>query len=1001
MRAWPFLVPFFILLISCSETGETTEKEAVKLPGKEEKTITVEGLDVGDPGLEVTLFASEPMISNPTNMDVDHKGRVWMCQAYNYRNDFNSIPYQKKGDQILILEDTDGDGKADRSKVYYQGEDVNAALGICVMGNKVIVSCSPNVLVFTDTNGDDIPDKKEILLKSVGGLQHDHGLHAFVFGPDGKLYFNFGNAGEGLLSKDGVPLRDIDNLPVTAEGKPYREGMVFRMNPDGTGLEVLGWNFRNNYELALDSFGRIWQSDNDDDGNRGNRINFMMEYGNYGYKDEMTGADWRVKRTNMEDSVYRQHWHLNDPGVVPNLLQTYAGSPTGMLIYEGNLLPQKYRGSLILGDAGTNKVTAYPIAPEGAGFSVSGLTLLDGSKKDQWFRPSDVTVAPDGSLFVADWYDGGVGGHGIGDLKKGRIYRVAPKNSKPEVPRYNYKTVQGAAEALLNPNLDVRYQAWQALSGFGAKAETTLLGIFEKEETAHRARALWLLGRINGREQHYIGLGSRDHAPEIRMTAVKMAREAEKFDAAFFERMATDDSREVRREVALGIRHKKQTATWVKLATAYKGKDRWFLEALGIAADMNWDACLAALKEKEGASWLKNEAVRDIVWRSRGAATPGLLGEIISQVNEDQRARYYRAFDFQAGGTKNAVLVELLKKAVSVDEKVIIFRHFETPSITQDEEFNRILPSVLASIQNPADFLDIISRYEIRSQRGRLTKILFESKNPQITESAAGITIFLYGVSALKNAVNDPKADRKEVTTLIEKLGLVDNETVTKELIQIFMSEKYPMAYRRAAISAMRGWGSEQKLWTLFRVNKVPVELDKEAREILSGSMRSDIRTESLKMFGNNQPEIPQPDQQQMALKPGDKAKGKEVFEAYCQACHKVNKEGVDFGPGLSQIGRKLTREGLLIAILKPSQGISFGYEGSIITLNDGSQMQGIVTSKTASEYMVKYVGRSEVQILRKADVKSVDPLKDSLMPAFGLKEAELTDLVEYLSSLR
>ncbi|HYO21741.1 MAG TPA: PVC-type heme-binding CxxCH protein, partial [Flavisolibacter sp.] len=144
------------------------------------------GIDVA-PDLTATLFASEPLIGNPTNIDVDAKGRVWMCEAFNYRPQLNpENPQKEDGDRIVILEDLNGDGKADTSKVFYQGNDVNAALGITVLGNKVIVSCSPNVFIFTDENGDDKADKKELLFSQVGGEQHDHAIHSFIFGPDGK-----------------------------------------------------------------------------------------------------------------------------------------------------------------------------------------------------------------------------------------------------------------------------------------------------------------------------------------------------------------------------------------------------------------------------------------------------------------------------------------------------------------------------------------------------------------------------------------------------------------------------------------------------------------------------------------------------------------------------------------------------------------------------------------------------------------------------------------------
>ena len=114
----------------------------------------------------------------------------------------------------MILEDTDGDGKADKSKVFYQGPDVNAALGIAVLGKKVIVSCSPNVFVFTDENGDDVPEKKEILFQGIKGIQHDHAIHAFTFGPDGKLYFNMGNEGSVLVDAKGDTVVDVNGNKV-------------------------------------------------------------------------------------------------------------------------------------------------------------------------------------------------------------------------------------------------------------------------------------------------------------------------------------------------------------------------------------------------------------------------------------------------------------------------------------------------------------------------------------------------------------------------------------------------------------------------------------------------------------------------------------------------------------------------------------------------------------------------------------------------------------------
>ena len=231
--------------------------------------------------------------------------------------------------------------------------------------------------------------------------------------------------------------------------------MVFRCNADGSEFEVLGHNFRNNYEATVDSLGAVWQSDNDDDGNRGVRINYVMEFGNYGYRDEMTGAGWRSNRVGIEKEIPRRHWHLNDPGVVPNLLLTGAGSPTGITVYEGRLLPKIFWDQVIHCDAGPNVCRAYPAKKSGAGYSAESVDILKGSR-DRWFRPADVSVAPDGSLFITDWYDPGVGGHGMRDLGRGRVFRVAPPHTKYKVPPVDFKTAAGAVEALKNANFAVR-----------------------------------------------------------------------------------------------------------------------------------------------------------------------------------------------------------------------------------------------------------------------------------------------------------------------------------------------------------------------------------------------------------------------------------------------------------------------------------------------------------------------------------------------------------------
>lgn len=977
---------------------------------KRSPKYAVAGLTVTN-GLEATLFASEPTLTNPTNIDVDHLGRVWVCEAYNYRPAITGNPTKNEGDRILVLEDTNEDGKSDKTTVFYQGKEINAPLGVWVMGNKVIVSQSPYVWLFTDENGDLKADKKEVIFEGIGGDQHDHGMHAFTFGPDGKLYFNFGNEGGQLLDGKGNAVVGKDGQPI--DFKKLRQGMVFRCDPDFTNIEVLGNNFRNNYEVAVDSYGTMWQSDNDDDGNKGVRINYVMQYGNYGYTDELTGAGWRANRTNIEDSIPYRHWHLNDPGVVPNLLQTGSGSPTGMVLYEGKLLPKEFQGQMIHCEPGHNVVRSYPVEKAGAGYTAKIVNIVDG-KRDQWFRPSDVCVAPDGSLIVSDWYDPGVGGHQAGDQNRGRLYRIAPANTPYRIPKADFTTVPGSVEALQSPSLSVRYHAWNALNGMGQKAAPALEKLFtdKKADPRMRARALWLLSKWPANAKKNVDLAIKDANPDIRIAGLRAASESKDLNViGYIEILAKDAEPQVRRECALILHHNtspEAPALWVQLTQQYDGKDRWYLEALGIGADGQWDSFFKAWLAKAGSNPVAAQAGKDIVWRSRTKESVPLLASLAGDANVDlkSRLRYFRAFDFNPGANeKSMALLQIMKGSAADQTKVneLALRHLDPAFVKQNPEATAALKKMLDASYGTQAYLELVAKYELSSENNSLLDLAISQSASRTGSAAASQLMKQGGAPMVWNVVKGSDAAKSAgILTALKSVGSKDALEILKTVVT---DNSYPENLRLVASKSLGGTMSgEDQVLLLLKEGKLDGEIKTAAVKGLSGAWRKSVKVEAAKYLeGTTAISKKHPEVKELIGMKGDLTKGRQVFTSYCSVCHQVNGEGMDFGPKLSEIGSKLPKEAQYAAIFDPSAGIGFGYEGFEVTLKDGTTVTGIVSSKTETDLILKFPGGS-TQEYKMSQVKSIKPLKDSMMPA-GLQDAmtteELVSLVDYLGSLK
>jgi putative membrane-bound dehydrogenase-like protein len=616
--------------------------------------------------LEVTLWAQSPMLRNPTNIDIDAAGRIWVTEGVNYRRHKDR---DAKGDRVVVLEDSDHDGRADRSTVFTQEPTLVAPLGIAVIGNRVLVSNAPDLIAYTDVDGDlhydPAIDKREVLLTGFDGRNHDHALHSVTVGPDGRWYFSAGNAGANFTDRGGRTFRigsaynPVDsgatpvfgNRPMTYSGARSDDGHVYvggfaaRMRPDATGVEIIGFNFRNSYEQAITSFGDVFQNDNDDP--PACRTTFLMEYGNTGYFSRDGRRYWGADRRPGQ-SIPVAEWHQEDPGVIPSGDVYGGGAPTGIVVNEGDALGRKWRGLLISAEAARNTLFGYFPKPEGAGYRLDRFDFLTtnvaqkfagtdfkGGKTNTeiqtYFRPSDVAVGADGAIYVADWFDPRVGGHDDkDDGTVGAIYRIAPRGFKPVVPVYE-ESIAGLAAALRSPAVNVRGAAAARLAQHGAAAAPAVEALLDDENPFVRARAVWLLARLGGAGLARVEsmLGDADAA--TRITAYRALRR----ESASFVRGATtlarDPSAAVRREVGLSMRDvplADSRDVLLAVATGYDGADRSYLEAWGIGATGKEDALFEELARKapgdDAAKWPRGYS--DLVWRlTPRAAVPAFV----------------------------------------------------------------------------------------------------------------------------------------------------------------------------------------------------------------------------------------------------------------------------------------------------------------------------------------------------------------------------------------
>jgi putative membrane-bound dehydrogenase-like protein len=655
-------------------------------------------------GFEVTLWAGADLVRNPTNIDVDKDGRIWVAEGVRYRTHHARQP---AGDRIVVLQDSNGDGRADASHTFVQEPALVAPLGVAVIDNKVVVSQPPDLIVYTDVDRnlrfDPAVDTREVLLTGFQGINHDHSLHSVTVGPDGKWLFSSGNMGARFTDRSGRtftsfssyrpepigPFRfphDAAKLAGTRSdgGHVYVGGFTARMNPDGTQVEIVGHNYRNSYEQAVTSLGDIFQSDNDDP--PACRVSWVMEYANFGFSSNDGQRTWQADRRPGQ-SVPAAEWRQDDPGIAPAGDIYGGGSPTGIVFYENGALGDAWRGTLFAAEPGRNSIFAYQPQREGAGFRLDGRRdLIASNAEGQWagtdfsggpktttaeistlFRPSDIAVGADGALYVSDWIDPIVGFHeDLDDATSGAIYRIAPKGFVSRPPAFDAATLDGLIVALRSPAINVRAIGFAGLAARGAAAVESVAALLDDPDPYVRGRALFLLYRLGPEGQRRAGDPAAHADAAMRIAAYRAMRRANLEVTRVASRLARDSDPGVRREVALSMRDQPDAVALpilVEVAKRFDGADRSYLEALGTGASGKEAALYDRLRREIGAgdarSW--SSAFAWIAWRLH---PPTAVDALARRANAatlpiEQRRRAMDALAFIDTRAASAEMVEI------------------------------------------------------------------------------------------------------------------------------------------------------------------------------------------------------------------------------------------------------------------------------------------------------------------------------------------------------
>jgi putative membrane-bound dehydrogenase-like protein len=935
-------------------------------------------------GFRSTLFAAEPDVVQPISFTIDHRGRLWVAEAMNYGE------WKATGkDRIVILEDTDGDGRADKRTVFYEG--FNYITGIEVGFGGVWVMSPPCLYFVPDRDGDDKPDgPPEVVFDGFGYKESRHNLvNGFTWGPDGWLYGGHGRTSPSDVGKPGTP----------ADKRIHCDGGVYRIHPTKRIFENFADGTTNPWGVDFDDYGACFVS---------NCVNphlfHMIQGGHY--------EPWR----NRPSSLYAyerlptiaDHLHYAGAdlkaaiGSEDTLALGGGHAHCGTLVYLGGSFPAEYRNTVMMCNIHGHRVNRDILKRVGSGYVAShGKDFMLAA--DPWFMGVTLRTGPDGSVFVSDWSDTGECHTYKPDTKTGRIFQLS--YGKPDATRIDLAKKTDAELVALQASRnewEVRtarrlLQERRTRPGWDPAAVHAALRTqlaSTDASVSQRLRALWALHVTLGLDVGRMFALLSDTSEYVRAWAIQLRCEyvPDAETMAKFATMAKDDpSPVVRLYLASALQRLPANDAWPiaegLLSHDADAKDAnlplmiWYgIEPL-VAADPERALRLASAAKIPLVRRYVARRVVDDALAKKGKGSLAAWATVLGSANDAARKdlllgardglRGRKAYPMPASWPAASAGLTQSTDAAVREAATSLALTFGDPSALAD--LKKLVQTRTASTAARSAALEALVEHRVPDFASVLHELLADAALRRV--ALRGLAA--YSDPATPKLVIDlyPKltADEKPeaVATLAGRadsalalLDAVDAKTIPRSEVSAYAARQmYALGDAKVSERLKAVWGE---------VRETPADKQKQFAKYKA------------QLTPN-------------ALKAADLKNGRLVFSKTCQSCHKLYGEGTAIGPDLTGSNRS-DLDYLLANVIDPSAEVGRDYRMSVINTQSGRVITGIVVERSPARLIVQTA--TEKIIVPAEDVDSVKDLAMSLMPdgqLDALTKEQVRDLMAYL----